>query len=551
MRNKRLRRALFIAPFALIMAAAWWPFTKVRLGPETTYISAPLAEDGLPNYALAIIEQQRQGVTRENNGARLLWQAMGPANVKGEAFKLLCEELDVDPPQAPYLVRIDDKPFRQRVDDWIASQSLVAADGAEDDAEQTHPRVIADRVLDEIQCRPWTAEKLPPIAQWIEANEQALDLLVEAAGKPRFFSPPPNFLSDPQTPVAYMQISHSNASRDAVQVLMARAMLRVGQREYDLAWQDLRACWQFGAHFSAGPTILDKLFGFAIRRKAMRATLALLAVDDLPENLAQQILQEVNNQPSANMLSAVSGAERLSQLDMLLRLATGRLGGTGEEEIGFEEHLFAGDPNVILRIGNKWFDRLESAASIKNLADRRQALRQVAEDMDAASSNLKSKVVVGLFLRSKRSEAIGELFSALLVPHAISVNSAVDRDATNLTLTRIAAALALFHAQHGKYPETLSELSAKDLLPTIPNDPYTDRSFVYQLRDDGYLLYSLYENGVDDGGSDVDQPIVEGKWIATDGGYYSRDLDKSDLVIRLPRPAFEPLSPKDVDDDAH
>lgn len=551
MRNKRLRRALFIAPFALFMAAAWWPFTKVRLGPETTCISAPLAADGLPNYALAIIEQQRQGVTRENNGARLLWQAMGPANAKTGDFKLLCDELDVDPPQTPYLVKIDDKPFRQRVGDWIASQSLDAADGAEDDAEQAHPLVIADRALDEIQHRAWVAETLPPAAQWIEENEQALDLLVEAAAKPRFFSPPPNFLSDPQTPVAYLQISHADASREAVRVLTARAMLRIGQQKYDLAWQDIRACWQFGAHITAGPTILDKLFGFSIRRQAMRATLALLAVDDLPENLAQQILQDLNNNSAADILSAIIGGERLGHLDMLLRLATGRLGGTDEEEIGFEEHLFAGDPNVILRIGNKWFDRLEIAASIKNLAERRHALRQVAEDMDAASRNLKPKVIVGLFLRSQRSEAFGEIFSALLFPHAISVNSAVDRDATNLTLMRIAAALALFHAQHGSYPATLSELSAKDLLPTIPNDPYTDRSFVYQLRDDGYLLYSLYENGVDDGGSDVDQPIVEGEWIATGGGYYSRDLDKSDLAIRLPLPPFEPLTPKNVDRAAH
>ncbi len=43
----------------------------------------------------------------------------------------------------------------------------------------------------------------------------------------------------------------------------------------------------------------------------------------------------------------------------------------------------------------------------------------------------------------------------------------------------------------------------------------------------------------DDSGSDAYHPIVEGEWIATDDDPYTRDSEKSDLVIRLPLPLFE------------
>ncbi len=73
--------------------------------------------------------------------------------------------------------------------------------------------------------------------------------------------------------------------------------------------------------------------------------------------------------------------------------------------------------------------------------------------------------------------------------------------------------------------------------------PYTGQPFVYQRRGDGYLLYSLHENGVDDGGDDAEQPIVGGEWI-DDADFRQPDRDASDLVIRLPLPPLElPFQP--------
>jgi hypothetical protein len=87
-RNAALRRLkrlstpfkalLFFVVVALRSAIHAAPVSEVKLGKDTTYIMEPLAEDGLPNYALALLNFQKKGVSPQNNGAVLLWQAIGP-----------------------------------------------------------------------------------------------------------------------------------------------------------------------------------------------------------------------------------------------------------------------------------------------------------------------------------------------------------------------------------------------------------------------------------------------------------------------------------------
>jgi hypothetical protein len=56
------------------------------------------------------------------------------------------------------------------------------------------------------------------------------------------------------------------------------------------------------------------------------------------------------------------------------------------------------------------------------------------------------------------------------------------------------------------------------------------------MPDSGYLLYSVFENEVDDDATDHQGEIVAGEWLPEK----SEDLDfeNSDLVIRVPMPKF-------------
>jgi hypothetical protein len=118
------------------------------------------------------------------------------------------------------------------------------------------------------------------------------------------------------------------------------------------------------------------------------------------------------------------------------------------------------------------------------------------------------------------------------------VLKARDRDQASHLLVKAAAALAVHRARTGQYPDALEEL-APAVLPQLPPDPYTGRPLVYRKKPDGYLLYSMYENGVDDGGTDRGGELLNGEWIATDE--IASPSEAADLVIRLPMPPLKPL----------
>jgi len=65
---------------------------------------------------------------------------------------------------------------------------------------------------------------------------------------------------------------------------------------------------------------------------------------------------------------------------------------------------------------------------------------------------------------------------------------------------QLVLAIELYRHEHGEYPAGLDALLVPEQLDTLPTDPYTDQPFVYRLADDGYWLYSVGRNRVDDNG---------------------------------------------------
>jgi hypothetical protein len=70
--------------------------------------------------------------------------------------------------------------------------------------------------------------------------------------------------------------------------------------------------------------------------------------------------------------------------------------------------------------------------------------------------------------------------------------------ARELTIT--ALALKRYQLRHGQYPADLSAL-VTDCLASVPRDPADGKPLRYRLKPDGmFLLYSIGEDGIDNGG---------------------------------------------------
>ena len=94
-----------------------------------------------------------------------------------------------------------------------------------------------------------------------------------------------------------------------------------------------------------------------------------------------------------------------------------------------------------------------------------------------------------------------------------------------------AAMMALAAERHrldtGRLPNSLAEL-ASQFLPSIPTDPFDGQPMRFALNDDGLILYSVGEDGVDDGGSV--EPRQQ-KRRPRDVGFRLLSLEKRALIL--------------------
>ena len=93
------------------------------------------------------------------------------------------------------------------------------------------------------------------------------------------------------------------------------------------------------------------------------------------------------------------------------------------------------------------------------------------------------------------------VMAALLVSSVQQTFFAIDREAARDSLLTAVLALELFAREHGHYPEKLEEL-VPDFLPAVPEDTHAlpKTPLRYRRDADGALIYSVGENGTDDGG---------------------------------------------------
>jgi hypothetical protein len=502
------------------------PATPIKLSKETTFITEPLAGDGLPNYALAIQAIEAKEVTPEQNGAIPFWQAMGQYQMSDEEFERLSREIGLPTKKAASEQTEEIKTAKQAIKDWLRETGRSS--------DEVELKNLAEEYAEWVQNNPWTDEDVPSLARWLNENETALDLLVEASKKPKFYSPYPNLLVNRTLSVEDIQLTHVEGVRLAIRMLMTRAMYRIAQDDLEGAWGDCRACLGFSNHLTKSPFVVTQLVVINVRKSALKGVCVILSRPNVSPAISREILEDVTILDGRiNVSDAFDAEGRLFALDYVLRMATGRLGGMPleEKDEGFDKTVSLGvDLNLSLQWVNERFDRIVQVSQIQDRKARVKGIAKLFEDLDIEWQRMRKQAWLGVRSQTFRSNALGQICFNDTYPEIEMVCNKADEGAQNLELVRISAALAVYKAEHSHYPNELAALSPA-ILKEIPSDLYTAKPLRYKPVGDGYLLYSLFENEADDGGTDVDGEIRDGEWQA-DG--QEVDREKSDLVIRIP-----------------
>ncbi len=528
-----LKRLFVIVAVWLTVWKAWAaldPPDPLRISPETTLITEPIAEDGLPDFAGALLNRLGRGTKPEDNGAVEFWQAVGPSEIAPEFREQLFIEIGCPAPDAERAMKpMREGETRSRIAEWLAK--------SQKELDPTQLEIQVDELYHTARKRHGAVETISPLSEWIEENRTPLDLLHKAAAKPSFYSPPPNLLTSQPPQLFDALLCAEQATREGMAGLAIRAALLIDQGNYTDAWSDIDTILIFGERLTSEPMMVPQLVGVALRAIAFDGIRLLLDRCDNEQVLSQIIVRLEGLDEPGWIAEAYTFGEPLSVIDSLVCSMSPTRAQT---EVDLWKKPGAIEPNILLSEVRGWQDRLSEIAKMPDRLARRLAARDFEQSLDELGDRMSPWALLSTaFTRAGVSRSIASIHVALLMPAAAASFAAEDRSCAQQRLTLLAAALKLHQLRHGEYPDTLDAL-APDPLAEIPLDPFTNEPFVYERRDEGFAIWSLGRNGVDDGGSDQSGEFVNGDYAPIDWtGERSKPDGPDDVVVRLPVPVLE------------
>jgi hypothetical protein len=522
--------AVIALTIGILLFGLFGPEPPLRVSPETTVITAPLAADGLPDYQAHVLSHYGPRPDPEDNAAVLLLAALWPMEIDSVDRPLVCAAIGIPaspPTDPPPLVEFRNDPLVKPLEE----------------------------VFERLQTRPWRGNDQPEIRAWLERNAAAIDLLVAASERKTYWLPSPTLLrSKPSGTLIEILLPDIQSMRHASRTLCCRAMWHAGEGRIEAAWRDVVAVRRLCRLLADRPGFLIKhLVAIAMASQAHAATVLLLGQPGLTVEFVQAMRQDMELRQSPETPRYGDTLERLMCVDAAVSMARDRRGrwqltqalaaplAAGSLDVPWLDTSL--DWNVITSRINEYYAELEAVAALPTHRERVDRMDKLQAALEARARPSSGWQMAGLLVtaavnRHERSAHGADRLLMLLAPALSSYDAAVARAESQELLLRLAVALEAWRlkepaAEDRGYPERLDEL-VPTMLAELPQDPFTEKPFVYERRGDGYLLYGLGQNGVDDGGTDFTGKIVKGEWQETEGSVH---WNKSDIVIRMPVPA--------------
>jgi hypothetical protein len=271
---------------------------------------------------------------------------------------------------------------------------------------------------------------------------------------------------------------------------------------------DTAAAHRLGGLAAAGPGLIDRLVGIAVDSLANQAELAMAGGGKLTAAQARTLLARVQEQPPLpGFADMMNTGERLFYLDYAMTfIRTDTPATNPDRRVSLEW-------DVVLREANRLVDRAVEACGNATFPERTQAMTAIIDELQKTARDAGmgkytaddfAKLIDGYADKPvEERERISKLVVALEGRETLAgiLQSANFCDAARMRrqLSIVALALAACKAEKGEFPKALAEL-APTYLKAVPEDLFVGKPLHYKRTDEGYLLYSVGPDMVDDGG---------------------------------------------------
>lgn len=470
--------------------------------PEGLELKEPSMPIGVEGSMLELNTSLSAGLRPEDNAVVLLVQVFGndafEPELRNGSFDMLGIRTLADAPRMEY------------VDAFVRSTGAKS----DDDAEQ-----MADELyipLNHAADRSWTREEFPQFAAYLDRNAEALDLVVTAADRPRYYAP----LLSPEHPMRLISAAYSVEHRlpFLARCLTARAQLLAGEQDYAGAWRDLIACHKLARLVANGsPLDISCAKAHMVDAMASHAEMSLAVSGKLPGAEAETLirrLSELPDMPTAE--DAANRGERAVVHEELELLRSDDESRRGFFETGTEEDIEALkqllNTEAYWKIALARVDaRQDEMVQLLAIRPHQEQFAQIAisneefEKWRAADASESAGDVSFADLAQKNpedaAEMVGESMAMALRTNPWQRRHTDDRGRMRRNSVIVCLALSAYKSRHAKYPAALAEL-APEIVSVAPVDPHSEQPFAYERRaDDHVVLTSLGPNQISDAGA--------------------------------------------------
>lgn len=341
----------------------------------------------------------------------------------------------------------------------------------------------------------------------LAGQETGLRLLREAARIPNCVWPI-DWAASPDA----ITFPHFGPLRNGSRLLALHARVLNADGKHDEAVRVCGDIFQMAEHAKQTPVFIGQLVGYAIQGIGTDALQECLLEDSPSPEVCRELFDQLATVEQDEYLHRSLLTERAFGTDLFDEIRRGEpaaievITGTGNEPGPLNRPVLllyrtVGRPVFELDEVSylEYMDQVITASQLAWPESRDRMAELAGESEEQSEIYLLSRTLMPVFGRGTLSK---------------------DRMTADFRAAQIALALKAYRTTHGAYPASLSALEAADW--KISLDPFTSKPYIYRREGEGFIVYSLGPNGLDNRGI----PHAEGmSW--EDGPY--------DIVFRCAR----------------
>lgn len=384
--------------------------------------------------------------------------------------------------------------------------------------------------ISELRRKAWSAEEYPEYAEWLDNHQEIIELLLQTNQYKRcYFGTKADLIMDNSLSMPL------SATRRAAQLLVLAANYDAGQNKFDKCLAKYKTTIHIGNHFQQNPDTINKLFGMGIEALAIGGLKQFIIEQDITTEQIEQTEEIISKADCSwsNHLPQIIEHEKLYLKNFVAYYyeinSQGRVRFARDPwrrwreyyknvlETDPPEHEDMKEHCESIAYPSYWQKKLQKANTLslwltfpsdsqtagEIIDGEYQPLYEMLEPDYDWQETPKGRIrffkwptftSVQLNFRYLIKTLTGMNTETYHVIHKLYLRFGADKRGTLLT-----ASLKRYKDKNGSWPDSLSQiegLTAKENL----TDPRSNGPFIYKTTEDGFLLYSIGPNKIDEKG---------------------------------------------------